>query len=348
LFYDVYQGNRNDCRQFSETIAAFTTFAQQTGLSDGTPSLTVIFDKGNNSADNVALLDDLQLTFVGSVKLSEHKDLAGISSQDERFSPATHPELSDIRLFATTKTVYGKERRLVVTWNQNLYNAQRQTLDTDIDKALSRLSERQQKLLDRAAGRITAGRCPTVASVNKYCREVLSRPHLKDLIEIEVQGAKGQPPRLSYGFNEDKFHQLCDTVLGKKIIISNDFERSPENIVLAYHSQFVIENVFRDMKDRHSGSWWPMHHWTDDQIHVHALYCSIAVLLRTLIRHRLRRAGLELSMPRLLRELADIREIINVYPKRRRNKTPRQTTLTQLNDVQQQLMDLLKLSASAE
>jgi len=36
---------------------------------------TLIFDKGNNSADNFALIDTLELPYVGSVKLDEHPDL---------------------------------------------------------------------------------------------------------------------------------------------------------------------------------------------------------------------------------------------------------------------------------
>ena len=74
------------------------------------------------------------------------------------------------------------------------------------------------------------------------------------------------------------------------------------------------------MKDRHIGAWWPLHHWTDSKIQVHGLYCTIAVLLRALLRRRARQAGLRLSMSALLENLGQIRQVINVYPSKRAGK----------------------------
>ena len=49
-----------------------------------------------------------------------------------------------------------------------------------------------------------------------------------------------------------------------------------------------------------------------------------------------------MPMNRLLAELADIREVVNVYPRRRRAKEPRQqTVLTRMNEVQQGLAKLI-------
>ena len=98
------------------------------------------------------------------------------------------------------------------------------------------------------------------------------------------------------------------------------------------------------MKDRNTGSWWPLHHWTDSKIRVHGLYCTIAVLLRALMLRRIRGAGLELSLKRALRELNAICEVVTIYPRKRRAKTQRkQTTLTKTSEVQQQLLSILGL-----
>ena len=74
--------------------------------------------------------------------------------------------------------------------------------------------------------------------------------------------------------------ELADTYLGKNILISNREAWDDERIIEAYRSQFIIENVFKEMKDRTHGNWWPMNHWTDSKIAVHALYCTIALLLQ--------------------------------------------------------------------
>ena len=64
LFYDVYQGNRNDARQFSEVLQRFHRFFSDLSGREGVvPATTLIFDKGNNSAANFRLLDELKRFF---------------------------------------------------------------------------------------------------------------------------------------------------------------------------------------------------------------------------------------------------------------------------------------------
>jgi hypothetical protein len=92
------------------------------------------------------------------------------------------------------------------------------------------------------------------------------------------------------------------------------------------------------MKDRKTGCWWPLNHWTDSQVRVHGLYCTIAVLLRALIRQRLQRAGIHLAMPRMLKELSDIREVVNVFPATGRKRQRLQTVLSKINEVQRRMV----------
>ena len=55
-------------------------------------------------------------------------------------------------------------------------------------------------------------------------------------------------------------------------------------------------------------------------------------------------AGIDISMKRLLRELEDIREVINVYPRKRGQHAARQqTVLSKTNELQDRLLSLLAL-----
>ena len=115
-------------------------------------------------------------------------------------------------------------------------------------------------------------------------------------------------------------------------------------LILAYRSQFHIENVFKDMKDRDIGSWWPLYHWTDQKINVHGFYCTIAVLLRALAHRRVRKAGIHISMKRMLAELSDIKEVIIMYPRKRQAKKERsQTVLSKTSEFQQSLLSVLEV-----
>ena len=82
LYYEVDEGNRNDSRQFGEMLGRFAAFYE--GLAPaGTPppKTTLVFDKGNNSAANFALIETLGLDYVGAVKLGEVAEWAGASNE---------------------------------------------------------------------------------------------------------------------------------------------------------------------------------------------------------------------------------------------------------------------------
>lgn len=344
LYYDIYEGNRNDAKEFPEILKRFQGFLDE--LSDAScpvENTTVIFDKGNNSKENFALLDTLGVGFVGSVKLDEHKDLAETPNDDPRFQ--SYPELEGTQGFRVEREVYGKPRTLVVTFNQNLYDAQWLTVQNDLQKAVEKLSSLRQKLEDRAAGIITRGKCPSKESIEGQCKGILSRQHMKRLIKTEVSESSGGVPRLSYEVDAEAFQALSETCLGKTILITNRKDWNEALIISAYRSQFIIEGVFKEMKDRQTGSWWPLHHWTDSKIRVHGFYCTIALLLRALALRRVSRAGVTLSMPRFLTELDTIREVINVYPKKRGKKAARQqTVLTKTSELQDRILAILDLS----
>jgi transposase len=345
LFYDVYEGNRNDARQFAAVLRRFHQFfSDLSGREGAVPETTLIFDKGNNSADNFRLLDELKLKFVGSVKHKEHSELAAIAHTDSRFIACSSPGLKGVKAFRVTKTVAGAERVLVVTYNPNLAHTQWLTLQNDMTRAGQRLAELQARLADRAAGLITGGKRPTLASVQKQCRTARRRQHLQEVIHVTVDEGPEGLPRVAYVIDTDALHRIAETNLGKTLLISNRMEWSDERIIEAYRSQYLIEAVFKEMKDRTTGSWWPLNHWTDSKLRVHGLYCSMAQLLRSMMWRRVRRAGVKIPLKRLLSELDGIREVINLYPKHRKSaRQPQQTVLTRLSEVQQRLVSILDL-----
>ena len=348
LFYDVYEGNRNDAKEFPQVLARFQRWLKErAGSTWATTKPTLIFDKGNNSADNFALIDALELPYVGSVKLDEHPDLAQISNQDTRWQPVTEPGLErTTKSWRTQQVVYGQERTLVLTYNQNLFESQWATVQHDLAHALSQLAAVRQNLQDRAAGLIKGGTPPTVESVERKCEQILHRQHLPHLVQTTVIRDAAARPQLRYQAGAAAQQQLKDTHLGKTLLITGHKEWSDAQVIRAYRSQFVIEEIFHEMKDRHIGAWWPLHHWTDSKIQVHGLYCTIAVLLRALLWRRARQAGLRLSMNGLLQKLSQLRQVINVFPAKRAGQTkPEQEVLTKRDPTQEKLIEILGLQS---
>ena len=119
-------------------------------------------------------------------------------------------------------------------------------------------------------------------SVEKQCKEILCRQHMKRIIKTTISNASDSIPRLEYTIDTEAIQELADTCFGKNIPVTNQEAWDDVKIIKAYRSQFIIEDVFKEMKDRATGSWWPLHHWTNAKITVHGLYCTIALFLQSL------------------------------------------------------------------
>lgn len=150
---------------------------------------------------------------------------------------------------------------------------------------------------------------------------------------------------IDYTIDVNALTLIANTYLGKNILITSREEWDNEKIIRAYRSQYLIEDVFKEMKDRNTGEWWPMYHWTDTKIHVHALYCTIAVLLRAIIMRRVRLAGHAWSFKKVFDALNEIKEVVNVYkPIGRSRKNRVHKLLTRASEIHDELMSALDIS----
>ncbi|MBL7218012.1 MAG: IS1634 family transposase [Desulfobacteraceae bacterium] len=340
LYFDVFEGNRHDSKEFGVVIENFfRAFKDRKPKDNG---LTIVFDKGNNSQENLnKFVGDSGFHFVGSVKPDDHKDLALISNNDKCLTPLSHPKLDQVKAFRTRKKIYGKNLTVVVSFNNNLYTSQIKSINNEINKCLGKLSVISTKLEDRISGRITKGKKPTKESIKKQVASTLSGQHVKTLIKTTVTEHNAIPV-LIYTLDTNAYAKLSDTYLGKNIIITDNHTWSTEDIIVTYRSQYIIEDIFKQMKDRKTGTWWPMFHWTDQKIRVHGFYCSLSLLLRALIMKRIQEASMPMSINRLHEKLSGIREVLNVFPKRK-NKQATQSVVSKMDEVQERLFDLFKM-----
>ena len=341
LLYDTYEGNRNDYSHFPNSLQKFQEFFKGVvNIENIKEKTTLIFDKGNCSKDNFEKIDNSKFHYVTSSKLDEHPELTSIANQDKRFIQCAE-DLDRTKAFRVRKQVYGKERVVVVTYNANLFDCQWKTLQTDIEKASLTLLEIRQKIEDRKNGLIKKGKAPTTASVKAQCKEALSREYLKEIITYKIEENSEGIESFNFTIDQEILKRVSDTYLGKNILISSRDKWSDDAIIRGYRSQYIIEDVFKESKDRKTGTWWPQYHWTDSKVHVHALYCTIALLLRALIKRRVENAGVKISMNRLLTELGGIREVVNVYSDQKNTKNRSETVLSKLSETQETLSGIL-------
>jgi len=333
MFHEVYAGNTHDSTEFGSVtdtlVARYRLFAQSVN------GITLVYDKGNNSHDNQARLDASPYHFVGSLSPAQHPDLIGVPRS--RFHPLKGEDLSGVLSWRTRKHVLGAERTILVTYNPELFLTQGATILRELRKRTRKLRELQLHLAHPPA----RGKPITVESAHKQVQAILSGRHMKDLILVDVSGKKGGT-HLSYRVDQTAWNRLQRTLLGKNILFTDQDSWSDEDIVRAYRGQYHIEEAFKRMKNPHFVSWYPLHHWTDQKIRVHAFYCVLALLLSSLLRRTLAQKGIEASIVKILATLSKIKEVALIY-RAAPSRVPPVISLNRLTSLQRQIVEALDL-----
>lgn len=343
LLHWVYAGNVADSVQFRSVTEELATHYGE--LAQSCEHITLVFDKGNNSQEAFDTLAATPFHFVGSLVPSQHADLLAVPRR--RFRAASNPRLGGVEVYRTEKRVFGRSHTVVVTFNQNLLAGQMQGLTANLNKARRKLRELQQQLRRWREGKVKGGKKPTLAGVQNQVRSICSAQHLKSILKTEVKEVR-RALELSFSTDQAALDRLCRVQLGKTLLFTDNADWSDEEIVLAYRSQYHIEDAFKQMKNPHFLHWSPMFHWTDSKIRVHAFYCVLALTLTSVLQREVWHNGEQLSTNRLLEELGGIRETLVIHPRRqgqRQNRTA--TCLTRMNPLQRRLFSLLDLQRYA-
>jgi transposase len=338
LFHKIYAGNVPDSTIFQTITEELRVRYRE--LARDCEHITLVFDKGNNSEEAFQTLDQTDFHFIGSLVPSHHADLLDVPAS--RYQPLAGERLQDVRAYRTTREVFGQERTIVVTHNDNLLQGQLQGLTTALEKARGKLSDLQTKLRRRREGRTRGGKAPTVASIRKQAQEALTGQHVKTVLQVEVED--GAVPTLTFKTDQTALARLIDKQLGKTILFTDNDDWTNAEIVLGYRSQHHIEDAFRQMKHPHYLGWQPMFHWTDSKIRAHAFTCVLALTLSSLLQRTLHQKGLDLSLPRMFDLLGGIRETLVIYPKKPGQHHPSTArALSTLSAEQEQLVTALEL-----
>ena len=213
LLHRVYTGNVTDATAFQSISEELARHYQQ--LAEGCEHITLIFDKGNNSAEAFESVDDSIFHFVGSLVPTQHPELLRIPL--EQFRPLPGARFEGVSVYRTRKVVFGQERTIVITFNESLLEGQLQGITANLERARRKLSDLQDKLRRHRQGRVKGGRAPKAESVRKQVEQILSGQFLKQLIHCEVEAQK--VPSLRFRSNTGALARLIDTQLGQDRLV---------------------------------------------------------------------------------------------------------------------------------
>ena len=341
LCHQTYGGNRNDTSQFPEAIELIKARLQELGLTeDELSELTLVYDKGNNSKTNQPLADELGLGLVGSLSPSQQPELLDVDL--DQFHEIE--DMPGTLAYRTQIEAYGQQRTIVVSYSQPFAAKQRRSFQQTLAKAHRELDE-LKGIVERGKHRMDE------RALTERIKKLLKQRWLKDVITVEHDLAA---QTLSYRTDQDAIEHVAQHEWGKRIIFTGRHDWTDQEIIAAYRAQSKGENAFRQSKDREFVSYSPAFHWTDQKLTVHSFYCTLALMIVSLIERQIRHAGIEqealpLGAKLAMRLLNEIDEVTLIYPPSggRQGRPRIRTRLAEMDETQHELYEALDLSPLA-
>jgi transposase len=338
LTWHAYPGDRPDVTQFTtmtgQLRGQYEAVCAAAGISAGAADMTVVFDAGQNSADNFAHLASTNLHYVGSVPASDCPDLTALPASIR--SVVDKDRFGGLTAYDTRREVYGAGRRAILTHSPELHASQARGFDgTTLAKAGRKLDELAATL---ARGKTRRGRDKAAAEIESITR----KPWVRRVITWQLTGDQPKDLRLTWQVDPAARAGLEEELFGKHVLITSHDDWPVPEVIAGYRSQSEAESSFRQLKDPHVVSFSPMFHWTEHNIRVHVFTCVLALQIAHLMRRRARHAGLDLSVRDLLAQLAAIGETVLIYPSAGGRPKARRMT-TELTGSQQALHEIFGL-----
>jgi transposase len=295
FFYHAYEGNCHDSKLFGSIVDA--VISSMKSSAGNQCRLTIVFDKGMNSDDNITAIDaNPGINFITCyspyfapelihVKLSKFSVADTAKNRELQETGATDDLLL---VWRTTGEYWGKERAVVVTYNPRTARKQRYVFESKLFKLETELFSLRDKV--RKGERHWKNKNNVEDRYLKLCEDL----HLpKDLYKLDLVMEEG---RLVMRFGKDYYRigKYCDK-FGKNILITDNMDWETGQIVQASLDRYIVENSFRTSKDDDLVGMMPVRHWTDSKIRCHILTCIIALSYLRLIEIRMLRANIKMS-----------------------------------------------------
>jgi len=303
IFYREFEGNRHDSKVFKRFLGE--VLAAMESSSQGRGELTLVFDKGMNSLENVAGIDAASgVHFITTYSPSFAEDLIrtklalfkAVDTVKNRELVKKGREDDQLVAWRTTGTYWGRERTVIVTYNPRTAAKQRYSFD-------KKLLSLQQVLIDlREKVKSQKPHWTSQKLIESHYHKACERLYLpKDLYELSVEKEK-KKWRLLFRKNYYRIGKHIER-FGKNIIVTDHLDWSTDQIVQASLDRYMVESAFRQSKDDDLVSVMPIRHWTDGKIRCHILTCVIALAYLRLIELHLRRAGILMTATTAMQKL---------------------------------------------
>jgi transposase len=329
IYYCVYPGNVHDSKQFEAIMDEM--FGIVCGLHQTKERLTVVIDKGMNSENNYAWIDEhARIHFVTTYSTYFAQELA--TTPLDRFEPldiaknqklAAEGKGADLILAYRTRGEYwGKQRAVVVTYNPATARKQDYTFQSKLETI------RQQLLSMRNRVRENAPHWKNPDTIRERYLRLCERLHVaSDYYTIQFEHTHDG---LSMSFRKDPYRvSRKQAMFGKNIIITDNTDWTTREIVQASLDRWQVEDRFRLSKNDDLVGTRPVRHWTDSKIRCHLFSCVVAMTYLRRLELRLASAGINRTAEDVMEDMKHLHSVLtltkgSIKPSRRL-ETPTKT-----------------------
>lgn len=270
LFHLTYEGNRHDSAVFNSIIHKLKE--RMDTLNMDIKNHTVIFDRGNNSKNNLNLIKAEGLHYVGALVPYQHKELV-----NEALNNLEQIEVAGslLQVYRNKKIIWNEERTVLVFISDGLRASQFGWVYNLLEKAKKELLILQNKINGKTL------KPKNKEKLEQKITKIIQDKKINDLINWSLEHGEGSY-QLNYLIDQEHLRALEDK-FGVRILMTDRHDWSTEEIIKAYHGQGFIEQAFKNLKNPYHLAIRPQFHWTDQKIKVHYFICIIGYLLATLL-----------------------------------------------------------------
>lgn len=270
MCYDLFEGNTNDCLTLKPMV-------QELQKNYNIGKVIVVADKGLNTGNNIAYNKAIGNGYVMSLSIrGANKDLRDYVlnevdyqyNQDKTYKKKSRKCPREIII--TKKDKNGK----IIKIKQNVDEHQVVFWSADYAK---RAKAERQPAIDKARdliGNVQKYNKKNCVGASKYVKQLVFDKNTGEIIEAKS--------KLSLDENKIAEEEKLD---GYYMIVSSEFDKTPDEIIDIYRGLWRIEETFKVTKSELDAR--PVFVSTREHIESHFLTCYLALVLSRVLQHKL-------------------------------------------------------------
>ncbi len=270
MCYKLFEGNTNDCLTLRPMV-------QELQKNYNIGKVIVVADKGLNTGNNIAYNKAIGNGYVMSLSIrGANKDLknyvfdeAGYQyNEDKTYKKKSRKCPREIiitkkdKAGRTVKIKQNVDEQQVVFWSADYAKRAKAERQPAIDKARDLIGNVQKYNKKNCVG------------ASKYVKHLVFDKNTGEIIEAKSQ----------LSLDEDKIAEE-EKLDGYYMIVSSEFEKTPDEIIDIYRGLWRIEETFKVTKSELDAR--PVYVSRKEHIEAHFLTCYIALVLSRVLQHKL-------------------------------------------------------------